>query len=60
MGAPGAARWLAGLATVVTAAARAYNYTDPGRCGAGGRWGEALEEKLWFCKTTKTGGSSIR
>ena len=35
-------------------------YKNLGRCGATGRWGEALEEKLFFLKTTKTAGSSIR
>ena len=35
-------------------------YKNLGRCGATGRWGEVLEEKLFFLKTTKTAGSSIR
>lgn len=36
------------------------SYKNLGQCGASGRWGEAPEEKLFFLKTTKTAGSSIR
>ena len=35
---------------------------DLGPCGAAasGRWGEAAEERLFFLKTIKTAGSTLR
>lgn len=44
----------------LVAASASSPYRNLGRCGARGRWGEALDEKLFFLKTTKTAGSSIR
>ena len=40
--------------------AAARNFTNLGTCGRRGRWGEAVEEKLFFLKTIKTAGSTTR
>ena len=43
---------------LATAAASAW--TNLGPCGANGRWGETVEEKIFFLKTIKTAGSTTR
>ncbi|KAH8075285.1 galactose-3-O-sulfotransferase [Aureococcus anophagefferens] len=42
------------------AAAAASAWTNLGPCGANGRWGETVEEKIFFLKTIKTAGSTTR
>ena len=48
------------VCAVVTSLASARNFTDLGPCGRAGRWGETVEEKLFFLKTIKTAGSTTR
>ena len=48
------------LVAPLLAAAAASAWTNLGPCGANGRWGETVEEKIFFLKTIKTAGSTTR
>ena len=48
------------LRRVAPLLAAASAWTNLGPCGANGRWGETVEEKIFFLKTIKTAGSTTR